>query len=171
MIKLLHISPSVVFLLFFSFGICAVAGEKGKTVAVSVAKTAISELTSSDVENCLNLFPSFLENLKTPPEKQDLAGLNTLAQGNGFKTYPDFLKIASTVLKAYSYLKLRANTFLLSEKIKKLPPDKAALFNKSMISIRKTLDTYEKQLSPVTLKAVIPYITRIDAVVNRDRKK
>ena len=172
MIKKIHISLSVVILLVFSLDFYAVAGEeKGKRGGVSVAKPAVPEIKTSDVENCLKLLPSFLENLKTSPENQDIAGLNNLAQANGFKTYSEFLKTASTILKAYSYLKLRAKTFLLMEKIKKLPPDKAALFKKSMNSIQKTLATYEKQLSPVTVKAVIPYFTRIDAIMNRSRKK
>ena len=171
MIKLFHIGPSFVFLLLFSFGFYSFAGEKQKKEAVPVAEPAIPELTTSDVENCLKLLPYFLDNLKTPPDKQNLAGLNSLAQANGFKTYPEFLRTASTVLKAYSYLKLRANTFLLSEKIKKLPPDKAVLFKKSMTSIKNTMVAYEKQLSPLTVKAVIPYITRIDAIMKRGRKK
>ena len=171
MIKSFYITPSVVFLLMSSVCFYAFSEEQKTPGGNPVAASARIELTASDVERCVKLLPYFLKNLKTPPEKQDIAGLNSLAQANGFKTYPEFLKTASTVLKAYSYLKLRANAFLLSEKIKKLPPDKAAIFEKSMNSIRKTISAYEKQLSPVTVKAVIPYITRIDAAMNRGNTK
>ena len=138
----------------------------------SAEQTLASEekvkLTTTEVKNALEILPYFLKNsadkkkytLEISPEE-----LNKLAVKHGFKNYQEFLKSASVIMMAYAYLQLKSNEALLLNQISKLKPEIAASFQAQMRSLAKSIKIYEKKLSPVTVKAVIPYMPKIGKIL------
>ena len=130
------------------------------------------ELTKLQVEQSIKLLPFFLKNSaerKKSKVKITPASLNQLAVKYGFKNYQEFLKSASVIMMAYAYLQLKSNEALLLNQISKLKPEIAKSFKPQMQSMSKLIEGYEKKLSPVTVKAVIPYMSKIGQILKYNK--
>ena len=139
----------------------------------STQSTGIITLTPQQVENVLKILPYFLKNSNktttTPGSTITPQELNQLAVKNGFKNYQEFLKSASAIMMAYAYLQLKSNEAVLMSKISRLKPEVATTFQAQMHSLAKSIQAYEKHLSPDTVKAVIPYMSKIDEVLKTNK--
>ena len=130
-------------------------------------------LNKQQVKEAIKLLPYFLKNIYT--NKKDtkinlnIELLNKLATDNGFNNYQEFLKSSSTIMMAYAYLKLKSDEAMLLDQLKKVKPEIAKAFKPQMHSFKKTLQAYEEKLSPLTVKAVIPYITKIKQILKSNR--
>ena len=152
----------------FSFVLPFISFSENNT---DVAKKKI-KLTKLQVEQSIKLLPFFLKNsaerkkskVKITPES-----LNKLAIKYGFKNYQEFLTSSSAIMMAYAYLQLKSNEALLLNQISKLKPKVAKSFKPQMQSLSKSIETYEKKLSPITVKAVIPYMSKIGQILKQNK--
>ena len=129
-------------------------------------------LTAHQVEQTVKLLPYFLKNAKGEKGKLKPEDLNAIAVKSGFKDYHEFLKSASVIMMAYAYLQLKSNEALLLNqisKVKKTNPDVAKSFQPQMDALAKSIKKYEKDLSISTVKAVIPYIPEIGAILKASK--
>ncbi len=130
------------------------------------------ELTTLQVEQSIKLLPFFLKysaNKKKSVELATPTSLNQRAIKHGFQNYQEFLKSASVIMMAYTYLQLKSNEAVLSNQISKLKPDIAKAFKPQMESLAKSIKRYEEELSPVTVRAVLPYMSNIGAILNANK--
>ena len=143
--------------------------EKGTPQAEKTEKIV---LTAEQVERTVKLLPYFLKNAKGKKGKLKPEDLNAIAIKNGFKDYHEFLKSASVIMMAYAYMQLKSNEALLSNqisKVKKTNPDVAKSFQPQMDALAESIKKYEKNLSVTTVKAVIPYMTKIGAILKASK--
>ena len=157
------------FLLILTYGISLPCSSFAESASQPAEKII---LTSKQVENSLKILPYFLKNSSN--KKRSVATitpqkLNQLAVKNGFTNYQEFLKSASAIMMAYAYLQLKSNEAVLLNKISKLKPEVATAFQPQMKSLAKSIEAYEKNLSPLTVKAVIPYMSRIAQILKSDK--
>ena len=129
----------------------------------------IIKLTPQQVDNALKILPYFLKNSNKKTTIHDSTitpeELNQLAVTNGFKNYQEFLKSASAIMMAYAYLQLKSNEAVLQSRISRLKPEVATTFQPQMKSLANSIKAYEKHLSADTVKAVIPYMSRIEKIL------
>ena len=159
--------------LFWTITICVLLplvtfAEKG----TKPEKTEKIVLTAQQVEHTVKLLPYFLKNAKGGKGKLKPEDLNTIAIKNGFKDYHEFLQSASMVMMAYAYLQLKSNEALLANQISKVGktnPDVAKSFQPQMDALAESIKKYEKNLSVSTVKAVLPYMPKIGAILKSSK--